>query len=1055
MGTVAVWRGGAGSGKTRRALEVLRQALATGRQDVRYLVPTVGHKRSIEGLLLAGACHGLLGDPVTTFFNFAEEVAARARLRGRSLSEMQKYLLLKRQVRETTAEAYAGVKRYPGFLVALREAIDELKVHMIQPDVVQAAAGSARDRGYDGLADKLEDLGQLYAEFQAQMKVRDLYDSEGLMWIAARELDKNHRLFSDLNCLILDGFARLTPIQIDFIRSLSACVPRIIVLLDSDDGRAPGTFHPVEESIADLKALRGVTVEEETFSAPPRPAQMLAHLQQQLFRTRPDRWAREPDASLQLFVGATPAHEAEMIAREIHALLRQRKLPDGDAIGPADIAILARGAASVAERFTPVLARYGIPLRTQPPLLAQTAVGRALLAAFTLVREGWGRERVIPLLKFGFLDLPRDTACRVEMQARTTFLPEEREAWMAEWPHDDTREALAAALAPLLAFDEAYRHGGAQELLAGVRALLRAFQAQTDARPLAFPDADPAAAQGRVRERDAFAAAESLLQELQGLGNLIGGFRGEEVLDVITTALVQEAVDDAAPAGEGVSILSAHATGGEKFKVVFLCDLREGSFPRHLRESAFLLDDEREQRIPGLEILDPRRHMEEDERYWFLHAVCSASRRLILSYPAHASDGGSLERSTFLADVEQAVPQLKVPKEALARGSAFQAPCLRVTALRDLTPPLLAAESEREYLAALVHRLTTEPLDDRPSAVAAACAAWPGAPGAEGRLPAIFRIANPGEGALADATADRVAARQHSFSATELQAYADCPFIWFVGYGLHLREIEEEYGALERGTVLHAVLCALYADLPAPLRDCMVEELMARAEPLLRAELEAAAHFQAMPAFLRDVELEALRRGLERFLAAEIARAQARRTHPVRGEWSFYGPVPLAGVPVPLRGKIDRVDLADDDLTRAVIVDYKTSLSSYTGAKLLRGEFLQAPLYALAARALLDLDIIAAEYLGLIKGEAVGIGGDALAAVYDDTEGLKVLKPGEWEAYLDEQAARILGFVQAIRRGAIPRNPATDRCPDRCWCWPICRGDYVTLKERYYRNKGR
>ena len=66
MGMVELWLGPAGCGKTGKALAVLREELRRDWRGVRYLVPTVGHKRSIEQLLLAGedtARQGLLGDP--------------------------------------------------------------------------------------------------------------------------------------------------------------------------------------------------------------------------------------------------------------------------------------------------------------------------------------------------------------------------------------------------------------------------------------------------------------------------------------------------------------------------------------------------------------------------------------------------------------------------------------------------------------------------------------------------------------------------------------------------------------------------------------------------------------------------------------------------------------------------------------------------------------------------------------------------------------------------------------------------------------------------------
>ncbi len=65
------------------------------------------------------------------------------------------------------------------------------------------------------------ELGSLYREYQEHVIQAQLYDNEGIMWIAAECLQKDPALFTELRCLILDGFARLTPIQVEFLRRLA------------------------------------------------------------------------------------------------------------------------------------------------------------------------------------------------------------------------------------------------------------------------------------------------------------------------------------------------------------------------------------------------------------------------------------------------------------------------------------------------------------------------------------------------------------------------------------------------------------------------------------------------------------------------------------------------------------------------------------------------------------------------------------------------------------------------------------------------------------------
>ncbi len=183
--------------------------------------------------------------------------------------------------------------------------------------------------------------------------------------------------------------------------------------------------------------------------------------------------------------------------------------------------------------------------------------------------------------------------------------------------------------------------------------------------------------------------------DLRNLGTLLGGYRREEMVEVITTALLRETLPAPAQMHDGSPCSPCMPPAGKNSRWLYLCNLRQGIFPRHLRESAFLLDHERDEALPKLHVhLEGRRHLEDDEQYWFLHALSSATHRLVLSYAAHDADGSPAERSSFLDEVERLVPEL--------HGKA------RTANFRDLVPRLTDAESEEEFLAALVLGLCNE-----------------------------------------------------------------------------------------------------------------------------------------------------------------------------------------------------------------------------------------------------------------------------------------------------------------------------------------------------------
>ncbi len=145
-----------------------------------------------------------------------------------------------------------------------------------------------------------------------------------------------------------------------------------------------------------------------------------------------------------------------MIARDIRALLRAGSLPDGSAVTPADIAILARDAGAVYPRFARTFARFGLALCGEPAQLAHTSVGRAMLASLRLVRDGWRREESLLLLKSGLLDITPTAAFHIDlsrdgMRCATAKPPGSIAGRMTRAPC-----STPPGISPLLRFDAAY-----------------------------------------------------------------------------------------------------------------------------------------------------------------------------------------------------------------------------------------------------------------------------------------------------------------------------------------------------------------------------------------------------------------------------------------------------------------------------------------------------------------------------------------------------------------------------------------------------------------------
>jgi ATP-dependent helicase/DNAse subunit B len=252
-----------------------------------------------------------------------------------------------------------------------------------------------------------------------------------------------------------------------------------------------------------------------------------------------------------------------------------------------------------------------------------------------------------------------------------------------------------------------------------------------------------------------------------------------------------------------------------------------------------------------------------------------------------------------------------------------------------------------------------------------------------------------------------VAQKTAKVSPTSLESYLQCPFQYFGSRLLRLQPApprpEERLDFLTQGNIVHEVLAQWYAqrqDIAA-----LFEEIFART--LADKQIPAGYHTERLRNAMLD-DLIAFARA-EPFPPGEF---QSR----MEEKFEF-----LLDDSLIISGKIDRLDVADDDT--AYVVDYKYSNAQNTKGRRDNKNLLQAPLYLLAVEKFFGLKAAGMYYIGLKGG----------------------VEPAGWEAselepdWLDQARTRTLAIVEQIRAGHIDVAPSDrDKCRF-CDCADVCR----------------
>jgi len=285
------------------------------------------------------------------------------------------------------------------------------------------------------------------------------------------------------------------------------------------------------------------------------------------------------------------------------------------------------------------------------------------------------------------------------------------------------------------------------------------------------------------------------------------------------------------------------------------------------------------------------------------------------------------------------------------------------------------------------------------------------------------------ESALVEELAERYGPT-HAFSAKQVEAYAECPFRFFVEQVLHVADCETPVAAFDarvRGLILHDVLRRFHTQFVGiPVAEIPEEDAASAMRALVEAAFEQHGHRSVTaPPGLLLVEKQNMLERLLRYLAIERA-CDEPPWRPARFEVPF-GPAraneegtlrgcePLvldteAGA-VQFAGRIDRIDEMEDV---ARVIDYKTTVHERQ-KDIKAGKAAQLLLYALAMEQLAT-PCEEAHYAAVGRSrkkwvEALGRG-----------------KRDGWETRVAAVKQSVADAVTGIRAGRFPPVPYDEAC---------------------------
>lgn len=454
----------------------------------------------------------------------------------------------------------------------------------------------------------------------------------------------------------------------------------------------------------------------------------------------------------------------------------------------------------------------------------------------------------------------------------------------------------------------------------------------------------------------------------------------EELKSVADNTLIRESTYHQ----KAVSLLDPAQAALRKWHTVYVIGLVDEVFPRPTREDALALSNESRivLNLPDKDELAAR------ERLFFHHSLSTATNRLILTAPASDDRGKALVTSPFMSSMQLRIDGLEI-EQITARGII---PKTEADVMKEDDVDLLAANMYREMAASsggkpLMKDLLSNEIVER----------WLSKEETRHALPSwlseqLWHLQRqkkvPGDldehphashgGFLPEEKVpEKVTLPTARFSPSALNSYEGCPYQFFASKLLHLggESIGEHSEALSFGSFQHLLLEKLYKKLQQenklpPQNEADITSALAELEAMAAhsiQEFPVSAHktlwsqdlefvLQALKNFVRR-DLEAMYEARSDKSSPEIQSAIVRLEQFVGGGSQGVS-IKQGDTKFQIHGKIDRVEEVQDSRLppevqgELIVKDYKSGSSSSKDLdkKLLKGDSLQLPLYALLAK---------------------------------------------------------------------------------------------------------
>lgn len=969
--------GRAGIGKSKWCIDSIKKRIdENSAQKLILIVPEQYTFNTENKILKSIGEKALLTTQVLSFKKMAHEVFEECGGRVKEIIKESGRSMLIHKVLNDKIESldyFRKISREQGFYEIVSEVISEFKKYNVNGDTLNSIMETIEE---PELYNKIKELSVIYESFNEEMN-EGYIDSDDELTLLSKKLISND-IYSGAEVWI-DEFSTFTPQQLEIIRLLAKRCKRVNITLCTDNVYESGEYQDITDIFNTvkntenkiLKLMKENNISYDTpidlnksvsnkkinrFENSPE----LEHIEKYFF-TYPFRPFKGKCSKIKLYKANNIYDEIDRVAKSISSLIRSGKYRY------RDISVVCRNIDDY-EKITAVIFKdYNIPYFLDKKLkLLDNPLIILITAAFEILFKDWSYESVFKYLKTGLAGIEMSYIDALENFVLEYGIKGYKwtgeeiicESWLIngneELPEEKIfiAEIMEEVRRPLMNFHNKIK--GKHKVRHICKAIYE-FLIDIDVFSKIddwIENFDSSGLEDKVKEYNQVedVVIEILDQAVDVMGDkeldsydffkiLNSGFTNEEI-GVIPVALDQVNIGDVA------------RIKGRDVKVLYIVGINDGVLPSSRKDEGILSDNDRNILSEiGVNLATTTINKVFEEQFLLYTALTISSDYLIMSYPMADFEGKSLRPSIVIPRMKKIFPSL-VEESSLYDLSSQKDRLNKVVSPIPTFNELILAmrkvydddEDVEEYWRE-VYKWFKENSDY------------------EDRVQNIFKGLDYSnlKNSVDKKNLRELYANEDGklmFSVSRLEKYAECPFSYFVQYGLKAKNRKiYEFTPPDLGSFVHDILDLFtnkvkkdgiqWSDLNNEKCKKIVSDLIdMRLNEQSNSILNSSKRFKYLSKRFKRVISKSVN-----VIAEQIGRGEFEvfKTEFDFGSYKTGEAITLDlkdNEKVYLQGRIDRIDTLDlDGQTYVRIIDYKTGAKKFDLNELYYGLQMQLLVY--------------------------------------------------------------------------------------------------------------